>query len=159
MSNEITAAYKTATASDIEAFNARTFATTRKPSDTLDQNSFLKILVTQLQNQDPSAPLSNNDFAQQVTSFSTLQSSQSMQSDMSWMRSSALIGSTVDVMPVNSTNEKDMVTGIVSSVSLVDGTPQIVVNDKTYKMAQVKNVRITEPVQNPTVQTPVLQQN
>jgi flagellar basal-body rod modification protein FlgD len=153
----MTTAISSNDAAGIDQFNAGTFATVRKPSDTLDQNSFLKILVTQLQNQDPSAPLSNNDFAQQVTSFSTLQSTQSVQTDMSWLRSSALIGSTVDVMPGNSTNEKDMISGVVSTVSLVDGVPQIVVDGKTYKMAQVKNVRITPPQTPSTPQTTVIQ--
>jgi flagellar basal-body rod modification protein FlgD len=144
----------TASAQTIEDFNSRTFANTRKPSDTLDQNSFLKILVTQLQNQDPSAPLSNNDFAQQVTSFSTLQANQSMQTDMAWLRSSSLIGSTVDVMPANTTKSEDIVSGKVSEVAMVDGVPQIVVNGKLYKMSQVKNVRVAEIQQNPAAQTP-----
>jgi flagellar basal-body rod modification protein FlgD len=145
-------------AASIDRFNAETFATARKPSDTLNQNSFIKLLVTQLQNQDPSAPLSNNDFAQQVTSFSTLQSTQSMQTDMSWLRSSSLIGSTVDVMPGSSTNSADMVSGVVSKVSLVDGVPQIVVNGQTYKMSEVKNVRLPDPkVQQTAVQTSATQ--
>ncbi len=143
----------TTSAADIERLNDRLFANTRKPSDTLDQNSFLQLLVTQLQNQDPSAPMSNNDFAQQVTSFSSLQANQSMQTDMAWLRSSALIGTEVDAMPSNSTNQKDLVTGVVTSVTLVDGVPQIILDgdpDKTFKMSQVQNVSIARPEPQPS---------
>jgi flagellar basal-body rod modification protein FlgD len=137
----------TATTADIDRLNSQLFAGTRKPSDTLDQNSFLKLLVTQLQNQDPSSPMTNNDFAQQVTSFSSLQASQSMQSDMAWMRSSSLIGSEVQVMPANSTNQKDLVKGVVTSVSLVEGVPQITLNgdpNLTFKMSQVQHVSLAK---------------
>lgn len=137
-------------ASSIEDYNANLFANTRKPSDTLDQNDFMKLLVTQLQNQDPSSPMSNNDFAQQVTSFSSLQASQSMQTDMSWLRSSSLIGSEVDLMPSNTTDVNAMIHGVVTGVTLVDGVPQLVVDDgKTetiHKLSELRNVSPQSPV-------------
>lgn len=46
--------------------------TTRTPSSTIDQEGFLRLLVAQLQNQDPMEPLTNEEFVQQLTSFSSL---------------------------------------------------------------------------------------
>lgn len=46
--------------------------TTRTPSSTIDQEGFLRLLVAQLQNQDPLEPLTNEEFVQQLTSFSSL---------------------------------------------------------------------------------------
>ena len=42
------------------------------PSSEIDQEGFLTLLVAQLQNQDPLEPLSNEEFVQQLTSFSSL---------------------------------------------------------------------------------------
>ena len=41
-------------------------------SDTLGQNDFLKLMTTQLQNQDPFAPMDNGDFIAQMAQFSTV---------------------------------------------------------------------------------------
>lgn len=45
---------------------------TNTPSGQIDQEGFLKLLVAQLQNQDPLEPLTNEEFVQQLTSFSSL---------------------------------------------------------------------------------------
>ncbi|MBM7552746.1 flagellar hook assembly protein FlgD [Thalassobacillus pellis] len=39
----------------------------------LDKNDFLKILMTQLQNQDPMNPMQDKEFISQMTSFSSLE--------------------------------------------------------------------------------------
>ena len=41
-------------------------------SDTLGQSEFLKLMTTQLQNQDPFAPMDNGDFIAQMAQFSTV---------------------------------------------------------------------------------------
>ena len=46
--------------------------TSSTPSNTIDQEGFLSLLIAQIQNQDPLEPLSNEEFVQQLTSFSSL---------------------------------------------------------------------------------------
>ena len=41
-------------------------------SDTLGQSDFLKLMTTQLQNQDPFAPMDNGDFIAQMAQFSSV---------------------------------------------------------------------------------------
>ena len=51
-------------------------------SDTLGQSDFLKLMTTQLQNQDPFAPMDNGDFIAQMAQFSTVTGIQEMNSSI-----------------------------------------------------------------------------
>jgi flagellar basal-body rod modification protein FlgD len=89
------------------ATTSGTAATT--PSNTIDKNGFLQLLVAQLKNQDPTSSSSQDPSAmvQQMTSFSTLEQAQQtntllqgLQSSMTGLSQSqaaALIGKTVQV--------------------------------------------------------------
>ncbi len=46
---------------------------TRTPSATLDKDDFLQILMVQLQNQDPTSPMDDSKFVDQMTSFMNLE--------------------------------------------------------------------------------------
>ena len=53
-----------------------------KNSDKLGQSDFLKLMTTQLQNQDPFAPMDNGDFIAQMAQFSTVTGIQEMNSSI-----------------------------------------------------------------------------
>jgi len=48
-------------------------SSTKAEGDTLGQDAFLKLLVTQLQHQDPSNPMDNSQFITQLATFSSLE--------------------------------------------------------------------------------------
>ena len=52
------------------------------------QADYMKLLITQLQNQNPLEPLDNNDMASQLAQFSQLQQLESMNSSLELMSSS-----------------------------------------------------------------------
>lgn len=52
--------------------NTQTNAADRGAKETLGQQDFLKLMVTQLQNQDPFAPMENGDFIAQMAQFSSV---------------------------------------------------------------------------------------
>ena len=51
---------------------SQTSDTQKATKDTLGQSDFLKLMTTQLQNQDPFAPMDNGDFIAQMAQFSTV---------------------------------------------------------------------------------------
>ena len=124
----------------------------RTPSSELDQQGFMQVLVSQMMNQDPTAPMSNQDFASQITSYSSLDSTRKMQNDMSMMFSSSLIGKDVEVKVANS---NETVTGSVTQVVLKDGAPNVIVAGTAYSLSQIQNIRST-PIPVSTPNTPQL---
>ena len=103
------------------------------PQQTLGQADFLKLLVTQMTSQDPLNPQSGTDFVAQMAQFSTLQSSQVMQSDMATLQANSLIGRTVSV----SADGGGQTSGVVSAVQISSGTPQVLVNGETYDLTDI----------------------
>lgn len=54
------------------ASSSSSTTTDKKANDQLDQADFLKLMTTQLQNQDPTKPLDGQQFMAQLAQFSTL---------------------------------------------------------------------------------------
>jgi flagellar basal-body rod modification protein FlgD len=107
---------------------------------TLNQDDFLKLLVVQMKAQDPLNPNKDTEFIAQMTQFSALEQSKSMQKDIAELRddqemvqANALIGRSVALD--NGTDV--MLTGIVTGVEVEGGTPKIVVNGGSYELSQV----------------------
>src|ERR1700678_3767743 len=72
--------------------------------DTLTQNDFLQLLVSQMENQDPLQPQSDTQMAAQMAQFTSLSQTSAMSSSLSMMQANSLIGSTVTVQVPNSQN-------------------------------------------------------
>lgn len=113
-------------------------------SQTLSEQDFLNLLVTQMTTQDPLNPMTNQDMLSQMVQFSTLQGNTALQSTLANVQSSqtfsdanSLIGRQVNLQ---ADANGDTAQGVVSSVDLSSGTPQIVVNGQSYNLSQVLNV-------------------
>lgn len=114
------------------------------PQQTLTQNDFLKLLVAQMENQDPLQPQSDTEMASQMAQFTSLTQTTAMSSSLSAMQANSLIGSTVVLQQSNSNLTTS---GVVQSVVLgsesSDGLPQIVVNGTAYDLSQILAVTPT----------------
>jgi flagellar basal-body rod modification protein FlgD len=113
------------------------------PQQTLNQADFLKLLVAQLSAQDPLNPVSNTDFAAQMAQFSTLQATQTMQTDLaavqaglSLLEAGSFLGKTVNVQD----SSGQAVTGTVTAVQYQGGSPSVIVNGQSYDVSQVTSV-------------------
>jgi flagellar basal-body rod modification protein FlgD len=135
-----------ATSSTTDTLNSQ--AQTILPEQTLNQKDFLKLLVAQMSAQDPMNPVSNTDFAAQMAQFSTLQTTQSMQTNLAGLESSqavlqanSLLGRTVQVQSAQGATDS----GVVSAVGIQAGTPTITVNGQSYGLSAVLSVSLTQP--------------
>ncbi len=109
--------------------------------NTLDKDDFLKILITQLSYQDPTAPMEDKEFISQMAQFSSLEQMTNMSNgfnELSGMlgQSNALnlLGKWVEVI-----DGDKMISGKVEEVSGRD-FPQILIDGKYYDYKNVEKV-------------------
>lgn len=129
----------------VSGSNSSTSSTTRTPAQTLDQDDFLNLLVTQLKMQDPLDPQSNTDFIAQMAQFSSLSTNTStnekvtdLESTAQFQQANGLLGRTV----ILQSDSSKQVTGTVSGITIDAGTPKIVVNNQAYDLSQVVSVAL-----------------
>ena len=87
------------------------------------QMDYMKLLVTQLQNQNPLEPMDNDQMASQLAQFSQLQQLESMNSNFANVLSAternyanSLIGKEISFASENETGSRDIASGIVEEV-------------------------------------------
>lgn len=115
-------------------------------SKTLSQDDFLKLLVAQMSSQDPMNPQTDTQMAAQMAQFTSLQQSGTMSKDIAKMltqqqllQANNMLGSTVTLQA----DEKTLASGVVQSVQITDGVPQIIVNNHAYDLSQVLSITPT----------------
>jgi flagellar basal-body rod modification protein FlgD len=69
---------------------------TREPSPVLDRDGFLKILMTQLQNQDPGETLETTEMINQMTNLSSLEQMMKMSESIDTLVQSQLISPVIE---------------------------------------------------------------
>lgn len=120
-------------------------AATKKDGSNMDRDAFLKLLVTQLRQQDPMNPMQDKEFIAQLASFSSLEQMQQMNKGFdnlskSYASSQAfgLTGKWVDYMdPFDPTRT---FTGMVESVSYEDGNPLLKIGKREITMGNITRV-------------------
>lgn len=103
----------------------------RAPSPELGKDEFLKILMTQLQYQDPLDPMDDKDFIAQMATFSQLEQTMNMANSIDMLvynqlvspviQYSHMIGKDVTYEHENDDRTKETITSRVESVSQKDG--------------------------------------
>ena len=116
---------------------------TRQPSQNLGKNDFLKILITQLAYQDPTAPMQDKEFIAQMAQFSTLEQMTGMAKDfarltaiISGSEASSALGKSVEIQ-----EGERLVQGMVQAVTRGE-FPQVLVNGNFYNWDQVSKVYV-----------------
>ncbi len=118
-------------------------ATTTNSLQSLTVSDFTQMLVTELQNQDPTQPMSNTDLMNQVSQIQAIESNQQLTSTLqsvalgqSIASAGSLIGATVKGLDAKG----NAVTGTVSSVSISSGSALLNVGTSSLPLNNVTNI-------------------
>jgi flagellar basal-body rod modification protein FlgD len=120
-----------------------------KKSQTMDSEVFMKLLVTQLQNQDPSSPMDTNQMISQQTQLAmmeqiTNQTTTANENFSLQMRIAAanLVGKQVGYTDAATGTS---VTGTASAVSYANSVPTVTVNGKEVALDVISGITTTAP--------------
>ena len=112
--------------------------------NTITQEQFLKLLITQLQNQNPLEPITDQQFISQLTAFSTLQGIQSLNVSFEQMLrlqqlmgGASLIGRTVTYeRPAGGPPS----TGSVSGINVQNGQVILLIGTERVPLEQIRSI-------------------
>ena len=103
-------------------------------------DSFLKILASELQNQDPTEPVSNTEYVAQLAQFNSLQQMSSLNGSMSKFQAYSLIGMEVSYTATDSSGNSLSGTGIAQSVVTNGNDVYVMVDGNKIKLASITKV-------------------
>lgn len=110
----------------------------------LGKDEFMKMLVTQMQNQDPMDPIDNSAMTAQLAQFSALEQMENLNSKFEGFQQNTTAalslmnsGKSVELELVNGVS----VTGTLDKVQWSGGEAQFVVDGETYSVGDVKSLQ------------------
>ncbi len=108
-------------------------------SQFVSENTFLTLLITQLENQDPMNPQDSSQFVAQLASFSSLEQMTAMNTNMQNVldnSATSLINQQVTLLDQNG----NLVQGTVTGIVYYSNTPAVQVNGQNYPLSDIQNV-------------------
>ena len=148
----------------VDSFYLSERQTERKTGQrTLDQDAFLKILITQLANQDPSKPMEDKEFISQMANFSSLEQMTQMnkaltgfidmQKDNSFLANSQLIGKEIKWEQVVSspTGETQIreIDSVVKAIKFQQGKTRLILESGEV-IDTIQVIHISRPTEKKT---------
>lgn len=115
----------------------------------LNLDTFIQLLVAELQNQDPMSPMSNTEILQQISQIRAIESNtrltttlESVVLGQNLSTASSLLGRTITGLTDGQNAET--VTGKVESVTIADGVAKLQVGGKTVSLNNVSSVKVVD---------------
>ena len=141
LNTQMSSSDKFAVENAVNNYNKTLVQNGRKTSNELGKDDFLKLLITQLSNQDPTSPMENTEFIAQMAQFSSLEQMTNMSSSFTKMAS--FLTSSEAVSTLGKTVELNI--GDTTTTGIVEGatrgeTPQVLVNGMYYSMDKINAV-------------------
>ena len=107
----------------------------------LGESDFLKLLTTQMSNQDPMNPISDTSQIAQLAQFSSLQSMNSLLTNSQLEGASNMIGKNVTAADTSGHS----VNGTVDSAQLSSGTVYVTIDGTQYAYSSITQVKAATP--------------
>lgn len=125
----------------VDTFNKSLAVNGRQAQQSLGKDDFLKLLITQLSNQDPTSPMDNTQFIAQMAQFSSLEQMTNMNQEFGKLNN--MLVSSQAVGTIGKTVDVDVggvkTTGTVDAVTY-GNNPQVRIGNMYYDMKQISAV-------------------
>ncbi len=115
-------------------------STSSTGTSSLDKDSFLKLLVTQMQYQDPLNPNTDTEFVAQLATFSQLEQMQNLNQTYSNSQAFGLVGMDVVVKTTDSSGNISYKSGAVDYVVMSNGSAKLSIDGSLYTVDQLEQV-------------------
>lgn len=115
--------------------------TDKNDNSTLSQDDFLKLMITELTNQDFNNTMDTSQMVNQMTQFSNMQAMNEMLSYSRTNYAMSLVGKTVTASRYSVGGDLDTTTGKIDKVSLVDDEYVFYIGSKRYTLSQIMSVQ------------------
>lgn len=109
----------------------------------LDTSQFIKLLVAELQNQDPLDPMKNSELLQQVSQIKAIDSNDKLSTMLGAVTvgqnlatASSLIKRKVEALD----DSGNKVTGVVDKVTVTDGDVKVHIGDSTVRLSNISQI-------------------
>lgn len=107
----------------------------------LGKDDFLKLLITQMQYQDPLNPMDNTEMVAQLAQFSALEQMQNVATSTAYNQAVNMIGKSITATVYNEvTKQYDYVDGVAQSVNIKNGEVYLKVDDVDVPIGSVATV-------------------
>ncbi|MBQ9494515.1 MAG: flagellar hook assembly protein FlgD [Treponema sp.] len=134
----MSAADKAAVDFAVTGYNKELGVKGRTVNHSLGKDDFLKLLIAQLQNQNPTNPVENTEFIAQMAQFSSLEQMTNMSTGFAKLanvfkasEAASMLGKTVELNIGDATT-----TGVVQAATREE-TPRVLVNGRYYTLDQI----------------------
>lgn len=138
LNTQMSAGERAAVDMAVDNYNKQNTVNGRKTSNELGKDDFLKLLITQMQNQDPTEPMENTEFIAQMAQFSSLEQMTNMSSSFEKMATyitettaTSALGKTVELNVGDTT-----ITGVVQGATRGEN-PEVIVNGMRYDINKI----------------------
>ncbi|WP_342555466.1 flagellar hook capping FlgD N-terminal domain-containing protein [Paenibacillus sp. FSL R7-0652] len=139
-------------------YSAANKATTSAATKELGKDQFLKILITQLQNQDPMQPMEDKEFIAQMAQFSSVEQLVNISSQLKTLNQSlgavsGMIGMEISWLSSDKADSGALRQGIVDSIVVRDGVQYAKVGKDEIKLDEI--IQVNRAKQDEEEKTPV----
>jgi flagellar basal-body rod modification protein FlgD len=117
----------------------------------LDLDQFLKLMITELQNQDPLNPMENSEILQQITQIREIEATSRLGETLDAVMlgqainsATSMIGKKVRAL-AGQGGVGEEVAGVVDRVSVAEGKPLLHIGDKSFALDRVREIVASEP--------------
>ena len=106
----------------------------------LGQDAFLKLLVIQIQMQDPLEPMSSQEYIAQLAQFSSLEQLQSSNVQLAVLQHIEAVSQALLLIGRTISTGEEGVTGVVEGVTFTEGQPKLIVGEEEVDPGDVTQV-------------------